>query len=228
LALVHRLGSYVLKLTHREESSDCVAVTIGGHWARECELGRRTAHRWPRLWRQLRLMALANHLLHTFGVSGQFWRYAVSILPCTVKLQIGDEQGAEETLCSEPRRRSVQNRAGGRRGAAGDLRERCEATKRAGAASRLRVQCLSERPSISLWQRALRQRSGATDRLKRLGIGNVPVNPPPLYTVSGFWTNGERRRDPADAAQSGRTTASSSRCGVKLPEYAGLYPRPRR
>jgi hypothetical protein len=46
-------------------------------------------------------MALANHLLHTFGVTGQFWRYAVSILPCTVKLQIGDEQGAEETLCSE-------------------------------------------------------------------------------------------------------------------------------
>ena len=156
MASVHRLGSYVLKLTHREESSDCVAVTIGGHWARYCELGRRTAHRWPRLWRQLRLMALANHLLHTFGVTGQFWRYAVSILPCTVKLRIGDEQGAEETLCSEPRRRSVQNRAGGR-GAAGDLRER---TKRAGAASRLRVQCLSERPSISRWRRALRERRG--------------------------------------------------------------------
>jgi hypothetical protein len=33
LASVHRLGSYVLKLTHREESSDWVAVTIGGHWA---------------------------------------------------------------------------------------------------------------------------------------------------------------------------------------------------
>ena len=73
-------------------------------------------------------MALANLLLHTFGDSGQFWRYAVSILPCTVKLQIGDEQGAEETLCSEPRRRSVQNRAGGR-GAAGDLRERERSNK---------------------------------------------------------------------------------------------------
>ena len=127
-------------------------------------------------------MALANHLLHTFGGSGQFRRYAVSILPCTVKLQIGDEQGAEETLCSEPRRRSVQNRAGGR-GAAGDLRER---TKRAGAASRLRVQCLSERPSISRWQRALRERRGhGTGRLKRLGIGNVPVNLPPLR-IRGF------------------------------------------
>ena len=203
-------------------------MTIGGHWARYSGLGQRTAQRWPRLWRQLQLMALANHLLHTFGGSGQFWRYAVSILPCTVKLQIGDEQGAEETLCSEPRRRSVQNRAGGRRGAAGDLRERCEATKRAGAASRLRVQCLSERPSISRRQRALRERRGhGTGRLKRLGIGNVPVNLPPP-TDSGFWTNGERRRDPADAVQSGWTMASSSRCGVKLPEYAGLYPRPRR
>ena len=103
MASVHRLGSYVLKLTHREESSDCVAVTIGGHWARYSELGQRIAQRWPRLWRQLRLMALANHLLHTFGVSGQFWRYAVSILPCTVKLQSGvNKVRKEERLCSEP------------------------------------------------------------------------------------------------------------------------------
>jgi hypothetical protein len=226
LASVHRLGSYVLKLTHREESSDCVAVTIGGHWARYSELGRRTAHRWPRLWRQLRLMALANHLLHTFGGSGQFWRYAVSILPCTVKLRIGDEQGAEETLCSEPRRRSVQNRAGGRV-ADGDLREKCEATKRAGAASRLRVQCLSERPSISRRQRALTRAQGPRNRAPQASRHWKCTCEPTPPTDSGFWTNGERRRDPADAVQSGRTTASSSRC-VKLPEYAGLYPRPRR
>ena len=182
--------------------------------------------RWPRLWRQLQLMALANHLLHTFGVSGQFRRYAVSILPCTVKLQIGDEQGAEETLCSEPRRRSVQNRAGGR-GAAGDPRER-ERSNKTGRGSFAAAGSVPFGAPFDLTLAAGATRAqGPRNRAPQASWHWKCTCEPPPY-VSGLWTNAERRRDPADAAQSGRTTASSSRCGVKLPEYAGLYPRPLR
>ena len=156
-----------------------------------------------------------------FGVSGQF---GLALRCLFFRAPSSFKSGMNKVR----KRRSVQNRTGGRRGAAGDLREKCEATKRAGAASRLRVQCLSERPSISRRQRALRERRGhGTGRLQASWHWKCTCEPTPP-TDSGVWTNGERRRDPADAAQSGRTTASSRRCGVKLPEYAGLYARPQR
>jgi hypothetical protein len=197
LASVHRLGSYVLKLTHREESSDCVAVTIGGHWASDIPDSANAQRSDGLVLAALAtdgLCRIACYTLSEVRVNSTDWRYAVSILPCTVKLQIGDEQGAEETLCSEPRRRSVQNRAGGR-GAAGDLRER---TKRAGAASRLRVQCLSERPSISRWQRALTRAQGPRDRAPQASWHwKCTCELPPLFGVLDQW--GE--------------TAGPSRCG---------------
>ena len=112
---------------------------------------------------------------------------------------IRGEQGAEERLCSEPTRRSVQNRIGGRRGRAGDLLERAKQQTGKAAALRLRVQCVSKRPSITRWQRALRERRGyGTGRLKHFRHWKCTEPTPLRFGVLDQW----------------RETAGPSRCGT--------------